>query len=154
MYRVTAADGDLDDTSGNNQLSFSISPLGDGVLSHFTIDPYTGVVSTNHTIDREIRPYYSLTITVQDNPASPLDTPCVESVSINIRVLDLNDNDPICRFNETIIPVLEDLFNSSDVFTSSVLISDLSNSCLDIDLGTEPVDLLCFPLTDLNNLFF
>ncbi|KAI6660904.1 Lefftyrin [Oopsacas minuta] len=131
VYTVDVIDLDLDDASGNNVISFSIAENGDALLYHFAIDTRTGVITTNNTIDREIKSYYSLTIIVQDNPTSLFDSPCIRSEPIEIRILDLNDNDPTCIFNETTIPLIEDLYE----FGPKVLIIDLADSCFDIDLG-------------------
>ena len=128
-------DLDLDDTSGNNILSYEFVASGDALLEHFLIDTWTGVITTNHAIDREVKFHYSLIISVQDNPISLFDNPCIRTVALEINILDLNDNDPVCSFNETTIPLLEDRFESGDVFGGDVFIIDIANSCFDIDLG-------------------
>ena len=135
MYALQVIDLDLDDTSGNNILSYEFIASGDAMLEHFLIDTWTGVITTNHTIDRELKSRYSLIISVRDNPVSVFDTPCIRTVPLEISILDLNDNDPVCYFNETTIPLLEDRFEPGDVFGGDVLIIDIANSCFDIDLG-------------------
>ena len=137
MFSVIVEDKDLDDSSGNNLLNFSFSGAGDGYLNHFLIDPWTGVITTNHTIDREVKWYYSLTVVVQDNPLSPFDVSCVRTVSLEIQIRDENDNDPVCSFNETILLLLEDVFGPGDEFGMDILIINLSNFCFDIDIGKE-----------------
>ena len=135
MYVLQVIDLDLDDTSGNNILSFEFTTSGDALLQHFVIDTWTGVITTNHAIDREFKSRYSLIISVQDNPISAFDSPCIRTVAFEIDIIDLNDNDPVCNFNETTIPLLEDKFEFGDVFGGDVLIIDIANSCFDIDFG-------------------
>ena len=142
VFYVRVEDKDLDDISGNNLLSYTISDTGDGILKHFVIDPWTGVITTNHSIDREMKSYYYLTIVVQDNPVSPFDSPCARAVDLEIQILDLNDNNPVCNFNETTIPLLENVFTPGDVFGMNELILDLSVSCFDIDLGKGELPLV------------
>ncbi|XP_064208725.1 protocadherin-16 isoform X3 [Anguilla rostrata] len=67
-YRITAGD-----------------PAGD-----FHLDRSSGTLSTARPLDREGRPSYTLTVVAQDRGASPLSS----TATVEVTVLDVNDNSP------------------------------------------------------------
>jgi protocadherin-16/23 len=63
---------------GNPDNAFIINP------------PYSGIVRTNIVLDREIREKYRLTIIATDQGTPQL----TGTAALNIRVIDINDNQP------------------------------------------------------------
>ncbi|XP_063762504.1 protocadherin Fat 4 [Eleginops maclovinus] len=57
----------------------------------FAIDPSSGVISVNSTLDREMWPVYNLTVTATDN-GSP---PSTGTTYVTVTIDDINDNTPI-----------------------------------------------------------
>lgn len=69
----------------------------------FTVDPSSGEISPVSELDRETTDYYNLTVRVTDGGSPPLsDTAIVE-----IRITDINDNDPKFNSSREDISVLE-----------------------------------------------
>jgi len=60
-------------------------------IDNFYINPQTGVVESNHVLDRENISSYNLTVTANDGGQPPL----LSSVEVGITVLDMNDNKPM-----------------------------------------------------------
>lgn len=56
----------------------------------FSIDPLTGVISVNSSLDRELWPVYNLTVTATDN-GSP---PATGTTNVIVTIEDINDNAP------------------------------------------------------------
>ncbi|CAJ0958727.1 unnamed protein product [Ranitomeya imitator] len=56
----------------------------------FTIDAYTGVITTTQSFDREKQREYTISVTATDQAQEPLISVC----QITIFVADVNDNDP------------------------------------------------------------
>lgn len=76
---------DLDEGS-NGEVQFSLS----GGNTHFSVDPYTGWISTISYLDKETVSSYMLTLTAVDNG-----TPALSSTSwLYITIIDYNDNPP------------------------------------------------------------
>jgi hypothetical protein len=100
VLSVTAVDGDV----GNTQISYSIVPnpqivplFADSPL--LTVDPISGDVFVNGSIDFELQPAISFTV-----EASDMGTPALTgSANVTISVRDLNDNTP--EFNQSLFQV-------------------------------------------------
>ena len=75
------------DVGSNAQLSYSIVSGNDG---HFKLDPSSGQLRVNNTLDYEQRTSYNLTIIVTDNGDIPLSS----STIVYITLEDVNDNAP------------------------------------------------------------
>lgn len=73
----------------NNQFSYSI--MGGNVDQSFKIDPQTGDIQTARSLDRETISGYSLTVGAIDTGLPPQ----TGSATVQIEVLDVNDNGPI-----------------------------------------------------------
>ena len=58
------------------------------------------MISTNKSLDREDIPFYTLLIQASDKGTPPL----TETVSINVTILDVNDNSPV--FSESLFTVI------------------------------------------------
>lgn len=62
----------------------------------FLVDPFTGVVRTTRSLDRESRAQYTLKAVATD---SSTQAPLSSVASLTIQVEDVNDNAPICKQN-------------------------------------------------------
>ena len=86
IFRVNSTDADSD----NNAITgYSLAPTPGS--TYFAIDSDTGVLYTTNFIDREVTPFFNLTI-VANNTQS--DHPLSSTVSAFILITDLNDNNP------------------------------------------------------------
>ena len=77
------------DTGVNAEIRYSIS--GGNQHNKFTIDPFSGLVSVAGEIDHERAREYFLTIMAEDGGTPTLNN----HATVNITVLDANDNPPI-----------------------------------------------------------
>jgi protocadherin Fat 4 len=85
---ITATDDDLD---ANSELDYSIVfDPGNNSSSLFEINGTTGVVKTAELLDRETLSLHSITVVATDRGNASLST----EVTLNISVIDLNDNTP------------------------------------------------------------
>jgi hypothetical protein len=81
---VTATDKD---EGVNAKITYSIDSISEG---KFNIDPTSGEISTNITLDYEVSPRYEITVTAKDSG-----TPSLSSTAkVIVTVEDLNDNYP------------------------------------------------------------
>ncbi|XP_059186388.1 protocadherin Fat 4-like [Centropristis striata] len=62
----------------------------------FAVDPSSGVISVNSSLDRELWPLYNLTVTATDN-GSP---PATGTTNVIVTIDDVNDNAPKLTFTE------------------------------------------------------
>lgn len=86
---LTAKDPDLPP----NGAPFSYSVIGGNHQNYVKVQKHTGVLLTTKKIDREITPYLDVMIKIEDNG-----TPVMHSnYTIQIRILDRNDNPPTAR---------------------------------------------------------
>ena len=96
VMQVSAVDAD--GTFPNNQVKYSISRRNPrDVINMFSIDPDTGVITTNSEFDREERAVYALIIDAKDGNASALlqnGQPNVTPQKFRIAIADKNDNPP------------------------------------------------------------
>ncbi|KAJ2939033.1 hypothetical protein O0L34_g19014 [Tuta absoluta] len=86
LGKVDATDADF---GQNANLSYYITPSGQDIP--FEISPLTGVFSVNGELDREREDKYILTVVARDNGH---DKKLSSSVSVEVQVLDVNDNAP------------------------------------------------------------
>ncbi|KAJ7379361.1 hypothetical protein OS493_016595 [Desmophyllum pertusum] len=84
------------DVGVNAEIKFSI--VGGDVKTQFQVNS-AGMISTNKSLDREDIPFYTLVVQASDKGSPPL----TETVSVNVTILDINDNKPV--FSESIFTV-------------------------------------------------
>lgn len=77
----------------------------DSVDGYFSIDEYTGVMSLERPLDREVQSVYELTAQATDQGSPHLSSLCQVVVS----VLDINDNPPVFEHREYTATVPEDI---------------------------------------------
>ncbi|XP_017530342.3 cadherin-23 isoform X2 [Manis javanica] len=111
------------DSGPNGQVEYSIvngDPLGE-----FLISPVEGVLRVRKDVelDRETIAFYNLTICARDRGVPPLSS----TMLVGIRVLDINDNDPVLLNLPMNITISEDSPISS--FVTHILASDADSGC-------------------------
>ncbi|XP_075389513.1 cadherin-23 isoform X2 [Tenrec ecaudatus] len=111
------------DSGPNGQVEYSIvdgDPLGE-----FLISPVEGVlrVCKDVELDRETIAFYNLTICARDRGVPPLSS----TMLVGIRVLDINDNDPVLLNLPMNITISENSPVSS--FVAHILASDADSGC-------------------------
>ncbi|XP_049711738.1 cadherin-23 isoform X2 [Elephas maximus indicus] len=111
------------DSGPNGQVEYSImdgDPLGE-----FLISPVEGVLRVRKDVelDRETIAFYNLTICARDRGVPPLSS----TMLVGIRVLDINDNDPLLLNLPMNITISENTPVSS--FVAHILASDADSGC-------------------------
>ncbi|XP_051534406.1 protocadherin-16 [Myxocyprinus asiaticus] len=100
----------------------------------FHLDRKSGVLSTSRLLDRESKSGYTLTVEAQDKGTPSLTT----TVTLDINVLDLNDNSPVFPSSSYSVEILEDAPDGSFVLDVSASDQDIgSNSKLVYFLSPE-----------------
>ena len=117
VLQVVATDGD-EGPSGT--ITYSILEGADG---KFTIDPQTGEIFTNGTLDREERDVYQLTVRAVDNPLN-LSLQLSSVVNVTIAIDDGNDNIPVFNQSSYEIHILDSLTRGTNVILISATDSD------------------------------
>ncbi|XP_068596746.1 protocadherin Fat 4 [Brachionichthys hirsutus] len=102
VIQVFATDSD---EGANGQIRFSLS--GGNANSDFRMDSVTGVLSVAKQLDREARSSYSLPVQAADRGGSPR----VDSATVNIVLLDVNDCSPVFELSPYTVNVQENLEN-------------------------------------------
>ena len=129
---ASATDADI---GPNGEITYSISSSMSPLP--FTIDPSTGAVSTNATLDREQVDNYIFSIVATDNGAL---VQMSSSVTVNLTVTDINDNAPVFRgepYEESIpedastdgggsIPLVTVFATDSDIGNNSIITYSLA----------------------------
>ncbi|RZF45194.1 hypothetical protein LSTR_LSTR009965 [Laodelphax striatellus] len=90
---------DADGTSANNQVTYELADNDD----YFTIDPYTGNITTLVTFDREKKDYYNVKVIATDNSPSALYNTSEHNKGqqvFRIEIADKNDHAP--QFTEAV----------------------------------------------------
>uniref|UniRef100_A0A8C7AVY7 Cadherin-23 n=1 Tax=Neovison vison TaxID=452646 RepID=A0A8C7AVY7_NEOVI len=111
------------DSGPNGQVEYSIvdgDPLGE-----FVISPVEGVLRVRKDVelDRETIAFYNLTVCARDRGVPPLSS----TMLVGIRVLDINDNDPVLLNLPMNITISENSPVSS--FVAHILASDADSGC-------------------------
>ena len=99
---------DDDATEPNNQLRYSL--IGDR-SSELSVDPETGLVTVNDTIDWETGPNYTVSLLVVDQGSPPLQS----VVPLTVFITDVNDREPEWVESSLNISVLENSAPGSSV---------------------------------------
>jgi len=99
VLQISASDKDA---GSNGRLSYTFVGGDDGE-GDFFIEPYSGIIRTARKLDRENVPVYNLKAFAVDKGFPPLKA----SVSVQVSVLDINDNAPVFDKDELFIRVEE-----------------------------------------------
>lgn len=92
----------------------------------FQIDPKSGVIELRKQLDRETTEMYSLIVQATDQGTSSLST----TATVNVTVLDVNDNAPLCNHFSYVIEMAENFTVNGTV---------VSLQCSDADQGQNAV---------------
>ncbi|KAI7801010.1 putative protocadherin-16 [Triplophysa rosa] len=129
LFTIRATDQDSGDSG---VLHYKITD-GD-YLGDFHLDKKSGVLSTSRPLDREYKSRYTLTMEAQDQGIPSL----ASTVTLDINVLDLNDNSPVFPSNSYSVEISEDAPEGSLVLKVSASDPDEgSNSQLVYFLSQE-----------------
>ncbi|KAG7276379.1 hypothetical protein CRUP_014411 [Coryphaenoides rupestris] len=99
VLQISASDKDA---GSNGRLSYTFVGGDDGD-GDFFIEPYSGIIRTHRKLDRENVPVYNLKAFAVDKGIPPLKA----AVSVQVAVLDINDNAPVFDKDELFIKVEE-----------------------------------------------
>lgn len=119
VCQVTAHDPDL---GLNSLITYELDQLQSN-LEFFIIDKNTGLVRVNKMLDHETRSSFELVVTAQDHGSPPKSS----STSVEIMVLDVNDNSPyisIVFLSESGDPEVSEGAGYGD-YVARIFISDL-----------------------------
>lgn len=86
IAKVSASDQDMVLKWGR----FSYGIESGNVNNSFSIDPVNGVITVNNELDRELWPFYNLTVIAVDEGSPPV----TGSTSVVVTIIDINDNAP------------------------------------------------------------
>nr|XP_055052859.1 protocadherin-16 [Misgurnus anguillicaudatus] len=129
LFTIRATDQDSGD---NGVLHYKITE-GDR-FGDFQLDKTSGVLSTSRPLDRESKARYTLTVEAQDQGTPSL----TSTVTLDINVLDLNDNSPVFPSSSYSVEISEDAPEGSLVLKVSASDQDEgSNSQLVYFLNQE-----------------
>ena len=92
----------------------------------FQIDPKSGVIELRKQLDRETTEMYSLIVLAADQGSPSLSS----TATVNVTVLDINDNAPLCNHSSYVIEVAENFTVNGSV---------VSLQCSDADQGQNSV---------------
>lgn len=92
----------------------------------FQIDPKSGVIELRKQLDRETTELYSLIVQAADQGTPSLSS----TAAVNVTVLDINDNAPLCNHSSYVIEVAENFTVNGTV---------VSLQCSDADQGQNSV---------------
>lgn len=92
----------------------------------FQIDPKSGVIELRKQLDRETTEMYSLIVQAADQGTPSLSS----TATVNVTVLDINDNAPLCNHSSYVIEVAENFTVNGTV---------MSLQCSDADQGQNSV---------------
>lgn len=81
----------------------------------FQLGTSTGALSTSRTLDRETRAEYTLEVVATDRGSPALST----TVTVQVKVLDVNDNSPIFSRSSYSVEVSEDAAEGTQVLEVS-----------------------------------
>jgi protocadherin Fat 4 len=121
VAQITAID--LDEGE-NGTITYSIVQGGDGI---FIIDPSTGEILTNASLDRESVSSYKLIVGAVDNPSNVSDQLSAE-VNVTILIEDFNDNVPVFSQEAYNVSILDNVTRSEPL---------IQLTATDIDSGSN-----------------
>ena len=107
-------------TNGNIDILYLLEPN-----DTFTINRFTGSISTLQALDRESVSYYILTALAVDNSG---DVPLQASVEVRITITDANDNSPQFTMDAYNVSILENITIRTAVLTVSASDNDIGNN--------------------------
>lgn len=114
-----------------NSVEYAI--VGDP-MGNFNIDKRSGIITTATAIDREVMPSYSLVVTARSGLA-------YGSATVNVSVLDINDNEPIFTGDKDEIVIPENSAAGQEIYLARARDRDSGmNSRITYGLSLNPED--------------
>ena len=112
LLTVQAQDGD---SGVQGLVSYSITSGNED--NSFLLDSNDGTLTLRRPLDHEEHSQYSLTVRASDNAPAPLTK--WNLATVNITVMDLNDNAPSCSQSVQVVSLLESTVVGTVVFTAN-----------------------------------
>lgn len=131
LVTVTAHDSD-----SGKQGDIMFTMVSGNEQDMFQLGVKTGSIVLKRALDYEMQPEYSLVVRATDGAASGLVK--YTDARVNVTVIDLNDNAPICIVREKVIALLETTIKGTVIFSANCSDSDSnSNALLSYQLVNE-----------------
>lgn len=121
--------------------------LADSAGGFFSIDKFTGIVTLEHILDREVQSTHQITVCAADQ-GSPL--PLFSLANITITVLDINDNPPVFERRDLMATVPEDVEVGTEILQVHAASKDIGTNAeisYSIRSGNEHRKFQIHPLT-------
>ncbi|XP_060753692.1 protocadherin-16 [Neoarius graeffei] len=115
LFTLRAIDVDSGDSGLVQYKITDGDPSGD-----FHLDKKSGLLSTSRALDREKKARYTLTVEAQDLGTPPLSS----TATLDISILDLNDNSPVFASSSYIVEIAEDAPESTFVLEVTAIDKD------------------------------
>lgn len=132
IFEIPATDSD---STSNSELQYSI--LAGNLGAKFAVGETSGVISVARYLDREITPFYTLSIQVVDGGIPQF----TASTEIEVSVSDVNDHPPQFGSKTYSIPVAENTRIGTTIFTVSAEDADASlNANLSFTIASGNTD--------------
>lgn len=119
---VTRVSADDQDSDTNAAIKYSI--VNPPSSFPFEVDPQTGVIKTSAQIDRETNASFVFQVRAEDSGKPPLSS----SVTVSVKVNDLNDNAPAFKARSYNASISEEAVKGDQVITVSALDRDEGNN--------------------------
>ena len=113
-----------DDHGSDGVIIFSL--IDGNSEERFQIDPKSGVIELRKQLDRETTEIYSLIVQATDQGVPSMSS----TATVNVTLLDVNDNTPLCSHSSYVIEVAENFTVNGTV---------VSLQCSDADQGQNSV---------------
>ena len=113
-----------DDHGSDGVIIFTI--IDGNSEERFQIDPKSGVIELRKQLDRETTEIYSLIVQATDQGVPSMSS----TATVNVTLLDVNDNTPLCSHSSYVIEVAENFTVNGTV---------VSLQCSDADQGQNSV---------------
>lgn len=115
LGKIEAVDADF---GQNANISYKITTENNEPVP-FAIDEFTGSLSINGELDRETRDKYNFMVIAKDNPRN--DDSLNSSVSVEVNVLDVNDNPPTFYGYDDIIEMSDGEYANHNYGSSNII---------------------------------
>ena len=121
VYQLVAMDGDI---GLNSLVKYSILEGNDD--GHFMLNPDTGVLSVNSTLDFETQRLYNLTVQAVDRGMPAMTS---QPLSVQLNIIDINDNAPVIN-SSLVAAIFENSLNNTSVLTLSASDADTGSNAV------------------------
>lgn len=123
LVTVTAHDSDI-----GNQGDVTFKIISGNENDMFQLGVKTGAIVLKKALDYELQSSYNLVVRASDGALSGLMK--YTDATVNITIIDLNDNAPVCIVRDKVIALLETTVKGTNIFTANCTDSDSNNNTL------------------------